>query len=1141
MQFADSPAAVASFRSAGGQAYILKRNSTSVEEALASTSKPGAPALALCKGRGAVFRFLRLSLRLHALPALLPAKAAFRARRHLHAEPGGRLAAEMMGLGEESRDAIDALERGRSIAQWNAREDALLRVYFGHRDSAATADADEPPAVQLIQTPAMSTAMAQACLQEALQADAQLLVADFAARHFNAMRVGASTVDTAITSSLLPLPSMASPHLLPQPADQGGADLSHLWTLASLRQPHRDDRMHVGVNSLPSRRTLLDALVQAALLPARRSAARPAHALVVVSGPAGIGKSGFLQECLLHLRDLHDAPFSEVLYVTAAAHLAEDALVAEVREHLASSTACPLIVLDGLRIQGDELAWHTSPHGQQGGDGGLCQLLASQIGQRPFAALLGVQTSPINPCGVPARLRQHPRQPLLALAEELRLQPLPADEGMSFAREIMAPPAPRDDDLQRLAAWSGGLPLLLSAAAALPRNPAGGLELPGSAVNITSAGAADRMWHQLRSTLEQLNALDGEHHAVMRLLSLFRRPQSDRFIRDVVAAVQHTGLQIKRIHEQALQLVLTRSRFLSQGPGGRVQLHEGVRHIISQELADVLHADAEMAVEVRAIHLAASGLCYQQWRARGGPGYATGEQGAGMLPRTRQDLELICDCVHHLLGTRGSQGSGVSATGLLAGAWADDLDEAGRRVFCGLAGDDEIEHFCYRKLLGRRLIEGHTFSDQGLFAHKLSLLYRFTEVWSGEPTGRPAADQLRRNVRRELGACSVVAGRLEHGANALQQVLHELGQMTGAAQRAQLRQSVASKRQPESDPAVHHCVELSKATAIRATALLRMGHLQKARTQLEAALRNAVEPLEAALRQPVAAQLEDAARDQLAQVQLAHARLLVRLAEVSHLSTPLSKPGPGGALAGALSLFEQAHALHEAHERRRFAYRADAAEPRSAVHPSGGLSGESARAHIRCMLAASQLAGPDTRARVALLQQAHQLVERHLPSQNHGIPAGWSNDAIGFGLLQATLGLLKGRLDDAAAALEEIGRHPRYLYLGACSQAMKFELRLTHAKLALAHAPDAMPASRAGLCAELDDVARHAEDTRHHLLQLDALLLLAIASPPAQSDRYLEQARTVCENVRHYQARDDVFAWFDNGRPSPWLQLTLAI
>ncbi|MBI5255901.1 MAG: hypothetical protein HY855_05335 [Burkholderiales bacterium] len=1086
---------------------VLYRDRGSIAAALGYARGTG-PRLGTLAGRAAIFQFLRVSLR-----AMAPQEGP-PIRPRINCGPAALLSQATIGewLGAGGRDVPAALERPEPRGQEskvNAYRAQLLWVYFGCAPAAAHRAREAGAAWPFVHRDPMPEGLATACLNAALRATQRTTVEAFV-RHYFADAAEALPAQPIGAIAAVAAPTAATAATAEAPP----AELHHAVGLDSLKPRSELGRVHVSTRSLPTRHAQLQVLQRAATVRPQTGGATPSHGMVVVSGPIGIGKSEFIFDWLLGLRDADERPFDDVLLMTHCAQLAEDVVAEQIMSYLDRPGSTPLIVLDGLRIENEALQWKQAPRLPSND---LMNLLASQIGVRPFVAVLGVQTPPTVAGGLPRRWLQHPRNPAVLVAEEVRLQPLSQAEARSYARALLAHRQPRDEQVEAVVAWSGGLPLLLSAASVLLASR-GELNLPAPAPGGTDELAS------LRATLLQLNESDGQHYATMRLVSLFRRPLPPSFIQSVVMAVRGTGLSIGRVDAATLLDHFHRSPFFSQGPEGRVELHDGAHWVVEQELAQTLRTDARIAREVRTIHLVASRQVYAQMLARQLP--AAGD-GAPTLA-TQYDLELACDCVHHLLGTRCTDDQRTPVP-WPDDAWVDTLPARERNVFSGMATQQQIEQFCSH-MLGKRNLVGSAFSSRGLFTHKLELLARFIEPWPDGPVPQAQDAALQRTVRYEYAACAIAAGQLQPAERQLLRVLDALDALE--RQRTAIYFGATDrKRRSHADEAADFCYELAKVSAAHASVLMRTGRVAEVAPRLRRINAQVVVP---ALEWARGLGHGESFNRQLRVKTLrAHSRLLVRLAEAEHLASApwVRQPGTAGPFDAALALFD--HAIRHQVEIGDLDIRGEA------LGIERMLGGESARAHVRCLVAAAQCHGRHGPQGQALLQRAHAQVDLHLAAlatTRDGV--GWSNDAIGFRLLKAALHTLDGQYDEAGRMLQQVEANPKYRNLGATSLPVKFEVRLTRAKLAMArHADGHLDEAHR---ADLQALQGHAADAQHRLIQMDALLLLAIAGHGSQRTAPLTRARAVCERCPSYRARDDVFQWLEAGDGTDWTLLTIA-
>lgn len=1104
---------------------ILSRTPASIEAAMAQVI--GNTRLADMTGRAAIFSFLRRSLRLE-----LEGAASARVKRQCKAGkcPSQETVGVWLGKDRAFVDSLERADRRNQAAFAFGAKELILQVYFGKAARGEPLTSDAKPALRHLQP--CSDAEAHARLKFAVSAADHVSVSDFVQRFFfqvappmPMLAAGAAPASEASRSSA------ATPA-----TTQGleGVRSRNLISLDALKPRTDLGRVHVPTGVLPTRAAQLEVLRSATSVRRQTVGAIPSHRMVVVSGPIGIGKSEFIVDWLIGLRDTPDRPFDDVLMMTHCAQLAEDVVAEEVRACLKRPDGRALIVLDGLRMKGEDLQWGQGPRLPSTD---LVNLLVSQIGERPFVAVLGVQTPPDVTEGLPGRWVHHPRNPAVLVAEEIRLRPLPAVEASVYARAMLASRQPREDQIEAVVAWSGGLPLLLSAASVLPASGAE-LNLPGRQASAPGGAAT---WKPLRATLQKLNDFDGQHYATMRLVSLFRRPLAPNFIRKIVAAVRQTGLSIGRVDEASLLSHFHLSPFFSQGPEGRVELHDGVYWIVGQELSETIKTDPAIAREVRTIHLVASRLFYDLMAKRN-PREGGGTPTAAVPAlETQFDIELACDCVHHLLGTRCAPDERLQVP-WGDETWAAQWPPSIRKAFSGMATTQEIEHFCFRTLLGSRNLEGAAFSSRGLFSHKLELLERFIDPWAGGAEQNAKAEPLRRTVRFEYAACSIVAGQLKPAERQLRTVLDELAGLEPELT-AMFFGATDRKRQSHELGSADYCQELAKVSAAYASALMRSGRVAEVLALLQRVDQQVVVPALKWVRELKRG--EEFMRELQEKTLRAHSRILVRLAEAEHLtSVPWKRPGTSAApLEASLALFE--HATR--HQVEIGGLRAGGGDERPRPVDEHGVSrmlgGESARAFVRCLVAAAQIAaqadGRQSPEVSALMGRAHELVDRHLAalavSQSK---VGASNEAIGFRLLKANLEGLDGNFEAAEDRLRQLEDNPRYLNLGATSLSVKFEVRLTQAKLAMARA--GQREMREELRADLQVLQAHAAETQHRLIQMDALLLLAIAARGTERVRHLAQARAVNESCPSLRARDDVFRWLEEDRLAPWTDLSLA-
>lgn len=1109
----------------GRQQTILYRSEASVAAALAQVLRGQCTPNGL-SARAALFKLLRLSLRVD-----VSGVQTQRQRQQANDEKAPSQATVGLWIGRD-RHAIDAIERDDPRNQHNkivAIREALLVVYFASADSASLPDALRTAGIEHRQT--VPRAQAEACFLEAINAGADLSLEAFAVRHLGWPSL-AGPLSMAAPSASAPATGEPPPAMAQPLAEGPQVGSRHLINLQSLKRGAVDGRIQVPAALLRSRAAQLAELQAATAIRKQRAGGTPGHSIVIVSGPVGIGKSELIMEWLIGLRESAERPADEVLLLTHCALQAEDFVTEQVRNVMASAQDTALVVLDGLRVRNGALQWNQRPRVPSTD---LFALIKSYIGLRPFVCVLGIQTPSGASDALPRQWIEHPNNAAIPAAEEIRLCPLPADESRVYAAKFLDRRRLREDQLETIASWSGGLPLLLSAVSALVNNK-GDVYLPAQLDEVAGRGESDT-WQQLRATLRQLNEFDGQHYATMRLLSLFRRPLQPRQIRSIVCAVRHAGLSIGRIDEASLLDNLLRSPFCSVGPEGTVELHDGVHWIIEKDLNDAIRVDAVIAREVRTINLVASREFFVRMIERSESWI--GHHGGGALPRfdTQFDIELACDCAHHLLGARQDD-KDRAAVPWTDEAWADSLPSAARHALSGTASPQEIERFCLRTLLAGGGLEGSAFSSRGLFAHKLELLERFIQPWSNAPADEADVRQTRRTVRFEYAACSIVAGYLRPAMWQLRLVLDELGSME-ASQVAMFYGSSEQKRQSHELRAMDFCQEAAKVVATLASALIRSGRLSEVLPRLRQIQSQIIVPAMSWTSQP--RRTPELTREVRMKALRAHSRVLVRIAEAIHLGAVpfLAAQTPGRDIDASLALFDQAIEHQAEIDSLASSSPGEHVRKRGSLGIVGMLGGESSRAYVRCLLAQAQMLAHDPKRRDSLLEKAAHEVDRHLlaiAESPHSY--GWSNDAIGFRLQKAVIEALKGRFETAQQHLKQVDENPKYQNLGAISLQMQFEVRLTKAKIALSQCSDTTLTPE--LVNDLTTLQIHAGDTEHRLIQLEALLLLACGTRGPERLRFLAQARAVYEGCSSYRARDDVFGWLERGEGHGWQQLTIA-
>lgn len=1104
---------------------ILYRSEASVASALAQVLQSKGTTNGL-SARAAIFQFLRLSLRVDVSGVQFQ-----RGRQQANDEKAPSQATVGSWIGRD-RHVIDALEREDPRNQLNKIEairEALLVVYFASDDSSHLPEALRLAGIGHRHT--VQRSQAEACFQEVVNAGPDLSLKAFAALPLGRPAL-TGPLSTSVQSASDPATEEPAPAIA-QPVAKGlQVSSRYVVNLHSLKRRAVDGRAHVPAALLRSRAVKMAELQAATVVRRPRAGGTPGHSIVIVSGPIGIGKSELIMEWLIGLRDSAECPADEVLLMTHCALQAEDLVTEQVRSLMASDQDTALVVLDGLRVKNGSLQWNQRPR-MPSSD--LFALIKSQIGLRAFVCVLGIQTPSGSPDTLPRQWFENPSNAAIPAAEEIRLRPLPADESRVYAATFLDRRRLRKDQIETIASWSGGLPLLLSAVSALV-NKKGDVYLPAQLDEIAGRGESDT-WQQLRATLRQLNEFDGQHYATMRLLSLFRRPLQPRQIRSIVSAVRRAGLSIGRIDETGLADTLLRSPFCSVGPEGTVELHDGVHWIIEKDLNEAIRTDAVIAREVRTINLVASREFFARMVERNES--LIGHHGSSASPRfdTQFDIELACDCAHHLLGAREDDKDRAAV------AWTDEalatiLPSAARHAMSGTASPQEIERFCLRTLLAGGGLEGSTFSSRGLFAHKLELLERFIQPWSNAPAEEADVKQMRRTVRFEYAACSIVAGYLRPAMGQLRLLLDELGSME-ASQVAMFYGSSELKRQSHELRAMDFCQEAAKVGATLASALIRSGRLTEVLARLRQIQSQIIVPAMTWTSQP--RRTPELTRQVRIKALRAHSRVLVRMAEATHLAAVpfLAAQTPGRDIDAALVLFEQAREHQAEIDLLTSSSPGEHSRQRGSQGVVGMLSGESSRAYVRCLLAHAQMLAHEPKQRDDLLEKAGLEVDCHLfaiAESPHSY--GWSNDAIGFRLQKAIIEALKGRFESAQRQLRQVDENPKYQNLGAISLQMQFEVRLTKTKIALAQSSDNT------LTPELvDDLAAlevHAGDTDHRLIQLEALLLLACGTRGPERLRFLAQARVVYEGCKGYRARDDVFRWLERGEVHGWQQLTIA-
>lgn len=1109
---------------------VLERDGSSVEAALSHRWGSG-PALGERRGRSAVMKFLRMSLRVRQVPT-----SWSRHRQHLfegdeptQAAAGAMIDAITGKLGEDEaslRRTVDELERARPGQDGKKKvlenESGIKVAYLGAAAPSRLWDA------RVRHMQAADAAWVDRCWKAIVTCESDVQVSDFAAALFADLR---DTTRASVMAESTPTP--AAPRIAPQtsPSDAPSAGLVSspkfsVVALDSIRSREAIWRRFVPSSLLPTRAKRLAELQRFADSRVSGKLTAP-HRLVVVCGPHGVGKSEFINEWLLAERDRRPRLFDELLFISSCGSMTEDQVVSEVRQYLDHVDGVPVIVLDGLRTRGGKFVWDVDPirdtnDAPQAGD--LAGLIQSQVGKREFLAVLGVQSLGKHDIGIPRALRQHPRNPAINIVDILRLDLLDIAEASEFARTLLEDEhaAQRDQLVSSIVNWSGGLPLRLAAAAWVPEILAG---------QSASDKAAQR--DRIRSLVNYLDERDGNCCAAMRLISMFRRPLQTDQVEDIVRQVMDVGQPIDRVTPESTVDVIRKAPFFSISPGDTVELHDAIRHVVEEDLAQIVRERVDIALEVRAIHLIAARDAYRRMQ-RAGEGAMLPERphsAEGLVPQ--HDLELACDCVHHLLCTRS-----IPGPPLPLGERDERLQGLAKKVLCGEASAEEVDRFCYDVVLHRAQINGNAFSSRGLFPLKLNALNAFLTNWPADPPNDPVVARLRRTVKIELAACSIVTGNLRPVEQVLPAILREL--YSAMEERTEvLFDTEAAPRRDRDQTTADYCTELAKVCSTYCSALLRRGRIADVAAQSQRLLDQVLRPALLWCERGRHRWPEKFAHETTPKVHRAYRRMLTRKAEAAYLSTIVeSITGVASArLKAALDLFEEAESHQDVVGELRAPPFADSLPATERLALARKLGGDSARTYIRCLIRQAQVCGVDSPMGRELVARASEIVDAQIAADSALIRAsGWSNDAIGFGILRSMLNRLFGNPSRAEEAMEVVEADPRFKHLGACSLAVRFEMRLERAKLQLPK-----PARPDALVAELKDLRRQAADAHHSLHEVDALLLLVVCASGSDRAAYLEQARRVYSHCQGCHSRDDVFAWAEGGDSRPWTALSLAI
>lgn len=1124
---------------------VLTRTEQSVKEAL-GTQKRASRALGEECGRWAIMKFLRVSLRVEKTISVATKKAIGESLGPLMELGRGDIPTQaQMGFllnhlkgspSSNHRKFGDRLERRGGEFNNSALKtlrSAICQAYVG--EGNVSLEFDGTTISVAYAPPPPHEYSVEKCWEAILDADKlPMSVSEFAHRFFREFTfdsreplIEATPRNSPKIEDESPIDGSKAVYNTPSgstAATQSAASAlsgipSFVINLGSLKPRGNQMRPMAPLDLIPSRRQSLDKLRSALNFTDPFRGATPGHSLVTVTGPAGVGKSEFLYQWLLSEQALNPRRFGQLLYISDYSTLAHDVVMRCLRDYLALSQEIAVIVIDGLKF-------HSGVHRSHpdNGVGEVLGALNQAIGKRQFVAVMGIQTMNLGPPALPDKLLHHPILVEVPIVEFLPLNPLDDSESRILLRELSGGKKLGQLHLDGIVKWSRGLPLLLAAAVTMDRNFQYSVDISQEMV-----GSGRRLWGKLDQFLQFLNAAHGPVFAAMRLVSLFRRSLSVSRLQEVVRHVKALGQPVERVDAEALPDIFAASWFFSEGPGGGMELHQAVRDVVSKELTKLVKTDKTLFKEVRGIHLVAARIAFAKLSDRRKPDAAD-------EPSTQLDLELTCDCAHHLLCTRTDSGDPEtdSVPWPQAPTLSRPLPKRLQLALYGQASNAAIERSSYDLIFGWKGFAGSDFSSRGLFANKLAILHRFVEPWQGQPASADnVVARMRRRVCHELAACSIVVGQLDVAVRHLDDLLSDLFTHQSEMMSELLVNGEDTDRVPP-PKVIEGAIYVDEVTRIvksYASALMRMGRIDDA---LKLIMRTREPITDVAMRWLRVRESSTPGAlnpDLTNKIEWAHAKILTRLAECRMLISPFfaGRYDSIAQLNVALEGFEEANFLHRAGGERL-----DLLE-RNVHHIAPNptrymLRGESARSYVRCLLRLSQSTILPTDETDALRQRAKSIVNLQLEAARLGANSdGWSNDTISFMLDLATIERLEGSRDLAQSYLEQIIIEPKFANLGACSMAVRLELKLEQAKLAVSRLAFEGRACGPEVLDSLSEVAIVARDTGHRPLQMDAVLLKGMILKGDEFDSARREASAIYENCDKYNARNDVFDWLNLG------------
>lgn len=942
-------------------------------------------------------------------------------------------------------------------------------------------------------------------------------VETFAHRHFFGAPDASRTGSAAATQVLI------APNL----ADQYTLHLNSFKTRPGL----------VRFEALRSRSEALRQLNAMATVVAHRDPVqRPPHCLAIVTGMFGMGKSELIQEWLVRHAGSICQEVSDVLFVSNCSTKTEDEVCCVVRGYLEACQRVPLVVLDGLSLSGktNELVWAESI--STTGSIALVEEFARQIGKKPFVALLGVQLNSSKDSPL-ATLEVHPLNPQVRIAEVVQLEPMDDAESTAFLREITHSDAPLPTSVvEYLVNWSRGNPLLLCVAASGPSVLHDRTVADLSAWRAKDEKRASSTQVKLREGLDILNEKEGGQFAAMRFVSLFRRPLQIQVLKKILEDLEDLNIHVGRVSRKSLQVDVGAQPLFAMSPWGAVELHAHVKDMVARDLEVIVWKgdNQELKREIKAIHAVASRRALQLVAEL----FGLGEDRRKTRQWTQPDVETLFDLAHHLLGTRSPETAATTEASASSGSSGTAVPElsgldlpkgvhaALKKAIQGTATNEEIERAVWREVMNPYRLTGSDLSSRGLFGLRLALLHRLVERWPDTKSMSEDTRHLRRGIRFELGACSMVAGDLLRARKELASVYGELRTVYSKSLAGWFFKSLVEKTtlsHLSTDDAVKLSVEYAKVVSTYSTVLFRMGRLGEALELLSEAKTGVADQLLAIAGKGKSGD-EPLRKWQLNRLLQAARRIVTRWCEAMLFSTGYDEEARerlGNAFKTFLEVDMRGEKLN-VRERER----TEPADDLEDEGPGARLVGESARAFVRLAVRmANQFCAAAT-----YIPLAQELVENVREAAAHEQrKSQWSNDTIGCLLDEVMLARQADRFSEAQANLSLIDAEPRYKNLGRCSMAVKYEVKMAHAKLALAM--NGMVGLTENEIHELQGVAASAAATGHVAASIDAHLLLAINAQGSARLDHMRPARELFELCSQYRLRNDTFQALEFDRP----------